>query len=234
MPRRRSSGLICSASPMGGRWKPVIPARPPRWRWSAPPKPVMVTGQTQALALGAAGAGAGAGGRAGGESRAEQERQRRIRRMVILLVTLLVVLAVIAFFLVRALTTTEQVTVPIVAGQTLAQATQTLQNDNLAVGATSSKTSSNVAKGHVISSDPAAGRQGEQEQPGRSGRQCGSDRDKRRRALRRRPAARRGHPAHHQQGADVQGGGRDGHQAARNRAHSRTRPEVPRSPRPRW
>ena len=74
--------------------------------------PVMVTGQTQALAMGGGGAGGLDGRRsgvgvAGGASRAEQERQRRIRRMVVLLVTLLVVLAVIAFFLVRALTTTE-------------------------------------------------------------------------------------------------------------------------------
>ncbi len=124
--------------------------------------PVMVTGQTQALAMGGGGVGgldgrgAGVGG-AGGASRAEQERQRRIRRMVVLLVTLLVVLAVIAFFLVRALTTTDHVTVPDVAGQTVPQATQTLQNDNLTVGGTTSKTSSSVTKGEVISTDPAAG-----------------------------------------------------------------------------
>jgi serine/threonine-protein kinase len=127
----------------------------------APPT-MLVTGQTQALALGGAGGGAmdgrgGAGGRGGGGSRAEQERQRRVRRMVILLVALLVVLGVIAFFLVRALTTTSQVVVPSVAGQTLAQATQTLNNDNLTVGATTVKTSSSVTKGAVISSNPAGG-----------------------------------------------------------------------------
>jgi eukaryotic-like serine/threonine-protein kinase len=124
--------------------------------------PVMMAGETQALAMGAGGGGTydgrgGAGGVAGGPSRAEQERQRRIRRMIVILVTLLVVLAVIAFFLVRSLTTTSQVTVPHVAGQTLAQATQTLQNDNLTVGSTTRQTSSNVAKGSVISSDPAGG-----------------------------------------------------------------------------
>jgi eukaryotic-like serine/threonine-protein kinase len=121
--------------------------------------PVMVTGQTQALNVGGAGAGSfdGRGGGTASASRAEQERQRRVRRMVILLVTLLVVLGVIAFFLVRALTTTEQVTVPHVAGQPLAQATQTLQNDNLAVGTTTSRTSPSVTKGDVISSDPAGG-----------------------------------------------------------------------------
>ncbi len=66
-----------------------------------------------------------------------------------------------------------------VAGQTVAQATQTLQNDKLAVGATTSKTSTTVAKGDVISSDPAARRQGGQEQPGQPGGQCGHDRDQR-------------------------------------------------------
>jgi eukaryotic-like serine/threonine-protein kinase len=123
--------------------------------------PVMM-GETQALAMGAAGGGTydgrgGAGGVGGGPSRAEQERQRRIRRMIVILVTLLVVLAVIAFFLVRAVTTTDQVTVPHVTGQTVAQATQTLQNTGLTVGSTTSHTSSNVAKGVVISSDPAGG-----------------------------------------------------------------------------
>ncbi len=121
--------------------------------------PVMVTGQTQALGMGVAGAAtaAGARGGGGGASRAEQERQRRIRRMVILLVTLLVVLAVIAFFLVRSLTTTAQVTVPPVAGQTVAQATLALHNQGLSVGATTLKVSPTVAKGIVISTDPAGG-----------------------------------------------------------------------------
>src|SRR6185312_14377255 len=56
-----------------------------------------------------------------------------------------------------ALTSTQQVDVPSVAGQTLQAATVTLQNDNLSVGDTSSKTNPTVAKGDVISSDPAAG-----------------------------------------------------------------------------
>jgi eukaryotic-like serine/threonine-protein kinase len=130
---------------------------------------VMVTGPTQAIPAGGgiagglagglaggmvAGAGAGAGG---GGNRAEIERQRRTRRLVVLLVAGLIVLAVIAFFLVKALTTTQQVTVPRVAGQTLQVATQTLKNDNLNVGATSSKKSANVVKGEVISSAPVAG-----------------------------------------------------------------------------
>jgi beta-lactam-binding protein with PASTA domain/tRNA A-37 threonylcarbamoyl transferase component Bud32 len=123
-----------------------------------PTQAVMVTGPTQAIPTGAGGVGGGgvvAAGAGGGGSRAEVERQRR--RLIVLLVTGLIVLAVIAFFLVRALTATQHVTVPSVTGQTVQLATQTLQNDNLAVGNTSSKTSPSVAKGAVISSDPAAG-----------------------------------------------------------------------------
>jgi eukaryotic-like serine/threonine-protein kinase len=127
---------------------------------------VMVGGATQAFPMGggagiggvggtAAGAAGGMGG--GGGNRAQEEQQRRTRRVITLLVALLVVLAVIAFFLVQALTSTQHVNVPSVAGQPLQQATQTLQNDNLSVGATSSKTSPSVSKGAVISSDPTAG-----------------------------------------------------------------------------
>jgi len=112
---------------------------------------VMVTGQTQAIPTGGGGGGAGDAGRAG------RERQRRIRRLVVVLVALLVALAVIAFFLVRALTTTQHVTVPSVAGQTVQVATQTLADQNLAVGDTSTKTSSAEPKGDVIASEPAAG-----------------------------------------------------------------------------
>jgi beta-lactam-binding protein with PASTA domain/tRNA A-37 threonylcarbamoyl transferase component Bud32 len=110
---------------------------------------VMATGQTQAL-MGAAAAG-------GGVNRAEVDRQRKTRRLVVVLVALLVALAVIAFFLVKALNSTQHVTVPGVSGLTVSAATQTLQNDNLTVGSTSSKTSPTVTKGVVISSNPAAG-----------------------------------------------------------------------------
>jgi len=128
-----------------------------------PTQAVMVTGQTQALPTGGGGGGfvGGGGGRNGGggrdESRSERERQQRVRRLVALLVTLLVVLGVIAFFLVRALTTTQHVTVPNVMGQTVQVATQNLQSDNLAVGSTSPRTSSTTPKGQVISSNPNAG-----------------------------------------------------------------------------
>jgi eukaryotic-like serine/threonine-protein kinase len=122
---------------------------------------VMMTGATQALPA-AAGGGAAAGMAAGlaagdGGNPAEIERQRRTRRLIILLVALLVALGVIALFLILALTGTDHVTVPDVAGQPLAQATQTLQGDNLAVGATTSKTSPTVAKGAVIATDPTSG-----------------------------------------------------------------------------
>jgi beta-lactam-binding protein with PASTA domain/tRNA A-37 threonylcarbamoyl transferase component Bud32 len=124
---------------------------------------VMMTGQTQAVPFGAGGDGRGNGGGRGAvgggsaENRAERERQRRVRWLVALLVALLVVLAVIAVVLVNVLTTTQHVTVPSVAGQPLAQARQTLTTENLAVGATTAKTSTSVSKGDVISSDPAAG-----------------------------------------------------------------------------
>jgi eukaryotic-like serine/threonine-protein kinase len=109
---------------------------------------VMVTGETQALMGSAAG---------GGVNRAEVDRQRKTRRLVVVLVALLVALAVIAFFLVKALNSTQHVTVPGVSGLTVAAATQTLHNDNLSVGSTSSKTNPTVTKGVVISSTPAAG-----------------------------------------------------------------------------
>ena len=104
------------------------------------------------------GGGAGVGGAGGSEvSRGEAARRRRVRGLWALLVTLLVVLAVIAFFLVRSLDNSQHVTVPSVVGQTLSAATQTLQSQNLSVGSTSSQTSSNTAKGEVISTDPKAG-----------------------------------------------------------------------------
>jgi serine/threonine-protein kinase len=121
---------------------------------------VMAAGATQALPVGAGGRGGAVvvGGMAAGDggNRAEIERQRRTRRLIVLLVALLVVLAVIAFFLVNALTGSK-VTVPNVAGRSQAVATQTLQSDNLSVGGTTTKTSSSVPKGDVISTDPAAG-----------------------------------------------------------------------------
>jgi beta-lactam-binding protein with PASTA domain/tRNA A-37 threonylcarbamoyl transferase component Bud32 len=116
---------------------------------------VMVTGSTQAVPVGAGGAGAVGGG--GDVSRAEAARRRRVRGLWTLLVTLLVVLAVIAFFLVRSLDNSQHVTVPSVAGQTVPAATQTLQSQNLSVGSTSSQDSTSTAKGEVISTDPKAG-----------------------------------------------------------------------------
>jgi serine/threonine-protein kinase len=74
-----------------------------------------------------------------------------------MLVALLVALAVIAVFLVHALTTTQHVTVPPVAGETVLAATQTLAAQNLTVGNTSSRTSTSTARGVIISSVPTAG-----------------------------------------------------------------------------
>ncbi|HEX3795484.1 MAG TPA: Stk1 family PASTA domain-containing Ser/Thr kinase [Acidimicrobiales bacterium] len=108
---------------------------------------VAVTGQTPAVMAGPSAA----------VSRAELDRQRRTRGLVALLVTLLVVLAVIAFFLVRSIGSGGNVTVPSVAGESVQTATQALENLGLVVGSTSTKTSSTVTKGNVISSDPTAG-----------------------------------------------------------------------------
>jgi beta-lactam-binding protein with PASTA domain/tRNA A-37 threonylcarbamoyl transferase component Bud32 len=112
---------------------------------------VMMTGSTRAIPV-------GAGGVVGGDvSRAEAERRRRLRRTWVILAALLVVLAVIAVLLVRSLTSTQHVTVPSVAGQTVAAATQTLQGENLSVGSTSRQVSNRTAAGDVISTDPKAG-----------------------------------------------------------------------------
>ena len=87
--------------------------------------------------------------------RDEIERKKRTRRLIILLVLLLVALGVIAFFLLRSVLG-GNVTVPNVVGDTSSVATQTLKNDNLAVGTTSFR-ASNTAKGIVLSTNPASG-----------------------------------------------------------------------------
>ena len=90
-------------------------------------------------------------------NRDELERKKRTRRLIILLVVLLVALAVIAFFLLRSVGLFGgNVTVPNVVGDTQSVAVQTLKNDNLAVGSTTSHVSSQ-AKGIVLSTNPAAG-----------------------------------------------------------------------------
>jgi eukaryotic-like serine/threonine-protein kinase len=86
----------------------------------------------------------------------EEERKKRTRRLIILLVGLLVALAIIAFFLLRSVFG-GNVTVPDVVNQTTAQATRTLQNDNLTVGKTETDVSATVANGVVMSTDPKAG-----------------------------------------------------------------------------
>jgi beta-lactam-binding protein with PASTA domain/tRNA A-37 threonylcarbamoyl transferase component Bud32 len=110
---------------------------------------VMMTGSTRAIPVG--------GGGGGDMSQAEADRRRRLRRVWVLLVVLLIVLAVIAVLLVRSLTSTQHETVPSVAGQTVAAATQTLQSENLSVGSTSRVTSGTITKGEVIATDPKAG-----------------------------------------------------------------------------
>ena len=85
----------------------------------------------------------------------ELERKKRTRRLVVLLVVLLVALGVIAFFLLRSVFGTN-VNVPNVVGDPQSAAVQTLKNENLTVGTTSFRTSSET-KGIVLSTKPAAG-----------------------------------------------------------------------------
>jgi eukaryotic-like serine/threonine-protein kinase len=84
------------------------------------------------------------------------ERKKRTRNLIILLVVLLVALAIIAFFLLRSVVG-GNVTVPDVSKQSVAEATQTLQNDHLTVGTQRAQASGSVAKGDVVSTDPNAG-----------------------------------------------------------------------------
>ncbi len=87
----------------------------------------------------------------------EADRKKRTRRLVLLLVLLLVALGVIAFFLLRAVGVFDgNVTVPNVVGQTQTVATQTLQNDHLAVGTVTRHTSI-AANGTVLSTSPRNG-----------------------------------------------------------------------------
>ena len=106
----------------------------------------MTTGRTMAVP---AGAGAPPG-------REDLERKKRTRNLIILLVVLLVALAVIAFFLLRSVLG-GNVTVPDVTNQSVAAATQTLQNDHLTVGTQSKQASTTIASGNVISTDPKVG-----------------------------------------------------------------------------
>ena len=89
----------------------------------------MTTGRTMAVPPGA--------GRRPAEE--DLERKKRTRNLIIMLVVLLVALAVIAFFLLRSWVFGSNVTVPDVVGLTAGQATQTLHNDHLTVGSTTSR-----------------------------------------------------------------------------------------------
>ena len=94
---------------------------------------------------------------------------------MVVLVILLVVLAVVAFFLLRSIGVIggSQVDVPDVVGQTVAAATSTLQGDGLTVGSTPTELSSQ-AQGTVVSTDPAGGHEGRQEQHGQPDVSAGS------------------------------------------------------------
>ena len=92
------------------------------------------------------------------DNKEDLERKKRTRNLIILLVVLLVALAVIAFFLLRSVGAFGgNVSVPDVAKQTVAQATQTLQNANLTVGTKTPQSNSSVPAGEVVSTDPKAG-----------------------------------------------------------------------------
>jgi eukaryotic-like serine/threonine-protein kinase len=87
----------------------------------------------------------------------ELRRRRRNRWLVALLVLLLAALGVLGFFLLRSVGVFGgNVDVPNVVGETEAVATQSLQNAHLSVGTTTDRASA-VAKGTVLSTDPAVG-----------------------------------------------------------------------------
>ena len=88
--------------------------------------------------------------------REAMERRKRTRNLVIILVVLLAALAVIAFFLLRSVLG-GNVTMPNVVGQSQHQATQTLQNDHLTVGSTTSELNDFYGQGTVVGTDPKAG-----------------------------------------------------------------------------
>ena len=91
------------------------------------------------------------------ETEDELRRRKRNRRLVVLLIFLLVALAILGFFLLRSVGVIGgNVTVPNVVGETESVATQTLHNDNLSVGTTTSRASVS-AKGLVLQTNPAAG-----------------------------------------------------------------------------
>jgi eukaryotic-like serine/threonine-protein kinase len=84
-------------------------------------------------------------------------RRRRNRWLVALLILLLVALGVLGFFLLRSVGVFGgNVTVPNVVGEPENVATQTLQNDHLTVGTTTSRASTS-AKGTVLATKPTAG-----------------------------------------------------------------------------
>ncbi len=86
----------------------------------------------------------------------DMERRKRTRNLVILLVVLLAALGIIAFFLLRSVLG-GNVTVPNVVGQSQQKATQTLQNDHLAVGGTTSELNVFYGQGTVVATDPKEG-----------------------------------------------------------------------------
>ncbi len=86
----------------------------------------------------------------------DAERRKRTRNLVILLVVLLAALGVIAFFLLRSVLG-GNVTMPNVVGQSQQQATQTLQNDHLTVGSTTSELNDFYGQGTVVATDPKQG-----------------------------------------------------------------------------
>jgi serine/threonine-protein kinase len=87
----------------------------------------------------------------------EQQRKRRNRWLVALLILLLVALGVLGFFLLRSVGVFGgNVTVPNVVGEPLSIATQTLENDHLTVGTTTSR-ADNAAKDTVLATNPAHG-----------------------------------------------------------------------------
>ena len=153
-------------------------------------------------------------------SREDLERRKRTRNLVILLVVLLAALAIIAFFLLRSVLG-GNVTVPNVVGQSQQQATQTLQNDHLTVGSTTSELNDFYGKGTVVATDPKEGTSLAKNSSVKlvlsaGGRNAGAQGDG--------PAADARHPAHPGRRAQLHGEVRHEQRARGHRARAVSQP----------
>ncbi len=87
---------------------------------------------------------------------AETTRKRKKKRTIAIVVAVIAVIAIIAAFAFAMSGSNSKVTVPDVTGQTVEQATSSLQSSGLSVGTTTEVYSDTVSSGCVVSTDPKA------------------------------------------------------------------------------